>query len=112
MSYSYVPSTRYKSLNILEWQVKQFFFKESYFYLFQIILQIGDECGDAVCKFGGECCMECGRNGELVPSGKCADPGLPCPFVHCEVPVTVEPPIIIDPPGENMNRTVALYKSF
>ena len=43
--------------------------------------------------------MECGRNGELVPSGKCADPGLPCPFVHCEVPVTVEPPIIIDPPG-------------
>ena len=56
--------------------------------------------------------MECGRNGELVPSGKCADPGLPCPFVHCEVPVTVEPPIIIDPPGENMNGTVSLYKSF
>ena len=56
--------------------------------------------------------MECGRNGELVPSGKCADPGLPCPFVHCEVPVTVEPPIIIDPPGENMNVIVSLYKSF
>ena len=54
---------------------------------------------------GGECCMECGRNGELVPSGKCANPmtdGEPCPFVHCEVPITIEPPIIIDLPGREI----------
>ena len=81
------------------------FLKKAYFYSFSIVYQIGDECGDTVCEFGGECCMECGRNGELVPSGKCANPmqdGLPCPFVHCEVPITVGPPIIIDDEGENI----------
>ena len=55
--------------------------------------------------------MECGRNGELVPSGRCANPmqdGLPCPFVHCEVPITVGPPIIIDDEGENIIVTFSL----
>ena len=87
------------------------FFKKSYFYSFSTALQIGEKCGDDECEFGGECCMMCGRNGELVPS-ECSKPGLPCPLVHCEVPITVEPPIIIDPPGENIDAASYLYKSF
>ena len=46
--------------------------------------------------------MKCGRDGELVPSGECANPledGRGCPLIHCEVPITRGPPIIIDPPG-------------
>ena len=63
---------------------------------------IGELCGDVVCERGGECCMKCGRDGELVPSGRCANPfedGKGCPLIHCEVPITRGPPIIIDPPG-------------
>ena len=51
---------------------------------------------------GGECCMMCDRGGKLVPSGECSNPMLgekPCPILHCEEPITVMPPIIIDPPG-------------
>ena len=46
--------------------------------------------------------MKCGRNGELVPSGEYSNTMLgepPCPLIHCEEPITVMPPIIIDPPG-------------
>ena len=80
------------------------FLKKSYFYSFSIVYQIGEKCGDTECEFGGECCMMCGRNGELVPSGECSNPmqgGPPCPLVHCEVPITL-PPVIIDDQGENM----------
>ena len=62
----------------------------------------GEECGDNVCEFGGECCMACDDNGKLVPSGRCSNParGEPaCPLIHCEPPIIVEPPIIIDPPS-------------
>ena len=46
--------------------------------------------------------MKCGKDGELVPSGRCANPlvdGRGCPLIHCEVPITRGPPIIIDPPS-------------
>ena len=50
--------------------------------------------------------MKCGKDGELVPSGRCSNPlvdGRGCPFIHCEVPITRGPPIIIDPPGREKN---------
>ena len=50
--------------------------------------------------------MKCGRDGELVPSGECANPledGRGCPLIHCEVPITRGPPIIIDPPSRKKN---------
>ena len=51
--------------------------------------------------------MTCDEEGNLVPADHCAEPsvhgmpGIACPLVRCEAPVTAEPPIIVDPPGMN-----------